>query len=44
LLAQIDADAFQVTGVGTSESHGTRLRVDVPKVDLLRRFIRGHGR
>ncbi len=44
LLAQIDADAFRVTGVGTSESHGTRLWVDVPKVDSLRRFIREHGR
>ncbi len=39
LLAQLDADAFKVSGAGATAS-SIVLWVDVPRVDALRRFVR----
>jgi|SRR5665647_10325 len=39
LLDQLDADAFRVTGAGTTQNSMV-LWVDVPKTDALRRFVR----
>lgn len=39
LLAQLDGDAFKVSGAGTTSGSMT-MHVDVPKVEPLRRFVR----
>lgn len=39
LLAQLDADAFKVSGAGTTKT-SIVISVDVPKADALRRFVR----
>lgn len=39
LLAQLEADAFRVTGTGTGEQ-GSRLWVDLPKAEALRAFLK----
>lgn len=39
LLAELDADAFKVSGEGATK-HSVVLWVDVPKADGLRRFVR----
>lgn len=39
LLAQLDGDAFKVSGAGTTKT-SIVISVDVPKADALRRFVR----
>ncbi len=44
LLDSMRAEAFAVTKTGASAEQGTRMWVDIPKVDALRKFVRSYGR
>ena len=42
LLDQLGGEAYRVTGTGVT-ANSTVLWVDVPKVDALRKFVRGQN-